>query len=1801
MANTRELSQLASLLVVNDETRNIGIGTTNPTSKLSVNGSGNFIGSVTSSDGFYVNGSLIGGSITGTNIVGTALSVTGISTFTNGPVLVGGGDSTGTSAQRLQVTGGASFTGVGASVGIGTTNPRATLQVKDSLLVSAGTTESYDIAIKATLSDGGTLSFEDPDSTKQYFSINKDTNTLFAVNKSNYESAITVNSTGNLGIGTTTPTSKLWVNGDGYFVGVITANRIFSTQYGEFVGGSISGTNLVGTALSVTGISTFANGPVLIGSATSTGTASQKLQVTGGAYIGGSVGIGTTNPRATLQVKDSLLVSAGTTESYDIAIKATLSDGGTLSFENPDSTKQYFSINKDTNTLFAVNKSNYEAAITVNSTGNLGIGTTTPSQKLWVDGSGYFTGILTASGSISGTNIVGTSLSISGISTLGVTSTTNLTSQQLNVSGVSTFSNVVSFTNNNIRIGDVSTGSSITTGTHNFFAGAGAGAATTSGNDNVFFGRCAGCTNTTGNDNVFFGRCAGCANTTGKYNNFFGNAAGRCNTTGSTNNFLGQFSGYSNTSGSCNNFFGNNAGSSNTSGCHNNFFGQSAGSQNTIGNNNNFLGRCAGKYNTTGYENNFFGAYAGFSIFGAIGAFSSTSTAPSSGSGTYSNISATGGSGSGATFNVSLINLGGGGGGAGGAGGPAGGGGGIFYAVSISNVGQSYTVGNTLTIDGSLVGGVSGTNNITITVMSTGGIGGCNNFFGACAGRNNTSGFCNNFFGPDAGRCNTSGSQNNFFGAYAGRCNTTGCNNNFLGVCAGRNNTTGCGNNFLGVCAGFANTTGFNNIFLGAFAGCNQTSGDRNFALGYNVRLPNTTGSDQLVIGSDANSWISGNSSFNVGIGTTNPTSKLHVVGNSFFTGVSTFSNVVSFSNNNIRIGDSTTGCSITSGTDNFFAGSNAGLANTSGYSNNFLGWWAGKCNTSGYSNNFLGCWAGKYNTTGYGNNFFGFSAGASNITGNYNNFFGRQTGYCNASGCFNNFIGYVAGTGNTTGCYNNFLGNRAGEFSISGNNNNFLGSYAGGGAFTGNCNTGSCNNFFGINAGRCNTGGGGNNFLGSSAGFANTTGSNNNFFGAYAGCSQTSGARNVALGYNVQLPNTTGSDQLVIGSGSTAWISGNSSFNVGVGTTNPTSKLHVVGNSFFTGIVTATTFSGNNIVGTSLSISGISTLGVTSTTNLTSQQLNVSGISTLGVTSTTNLTSQQLNVSGITTLGIITASSAYVTGIITASTFVSNVAQGTAPLTVSSTTLVTNLNADLLDDNDSTYYTNASNLSSGTVPSARITASSGDFTVGQNLYVTGNLSVGGTSAILNVATLQVNDKDIVLGIATNSSNQDVSTDFTANHGGIAIASTEGSPLIDINGGVGTDSIASTYKQIMWLKSGSWAGLNTDAWLFNYGVGIGSTQIPNGVRLAAGGMQVTDTTITTPQLNVTGVSTFAGITTHSASLFGTTASFTGVTTSGGINVTTGNDYKINGTSVLTNNTLGSGVLNSSLTSVGTLGQLNVTGVSTLGVTSTTNLTSQQLNVSGVSTFAGIATHTASLFGTQSSFTGVTTSGGVNVTTGNDYKINSTSVLSNNTLGTNVVNSSLTSVGTLGQLNVSGISTFSNGPVLIGGGTSTGTAGQVLQVSGINSSVYIGGSVGIGTTNPTSKLWVDGSGYFTGILTANRIFSSQYGEFVGGSISGTSVVGTSLSISGISTFTNGPVLIGSATSTGTASQRLQVTGGAYVSSNVGVAVTSPSFAVDVSGDARVQSTGKMRFGGTAGSTNFYIQFNSTTNSLDFVAG
>ena len=49
-------------------------------------------------------------------------------------------------------------------------------------------------------------------------------------------------------------------------------------------------------------------GSVLVGTSSSTGTTSQPLQVTGGAYISGDVGIGTTNPTSALHVVGNVRV-----------------------------------------------------------------------------------------------------------------------------------------------------------------------------------------------------------------------------------------------------------------------------------------------------------------------------------------------------------------------------------------------------------------------------------------------------------------------------------------------------------------------------------------------------------------------------------------------------------------------------------------------------------------------------------------------------------------------------------------------------------------------------------------------------------------------------------------------------------------------------------------------------------------------------------------------------------------------------------------------------------------------------------------------------------------------------------------------------------------------------------------------------------------------------------------------------------------------------------------------------------------------------------------------------------------------------------------------------------------------------------------------------------------------------------------------------------------------------------------------------------------------------------------------------
>ena len=157
----------------------------------------------------------------------------------------------------------------------------------------------------------------------------------------------------------------------------------------------------------------------------------------------------------------------------------------------------------------------------------------------------------------------------------------------------------------------------------------------------------------------------------------------------------------------------------------------------------------------------------------------------------------------------------------------------------------------------------------------------------------------------------------------------------------------------------------------------------------------------------------------------------------------------------------------------------------------------------------------------------------------------------------------------------------------------------------------------------------------------------------------------------------------------------------------------------------------------------------------------------------------------------------------------------------------------------------------------------------------------------MNAAQLQIKDRDIVVGYTTDGSNNDVSNDNTANHGGISVASTVGTPILNIPLQSGINSNPSTYKQWMWVKSGNYSGLGTDVWLSNYAISIGNTStVQNLSRLTVGaGFTVYDTyldaqDIRSKNINATGVVT-------ATSYSGSGTNLTGIVTSivAGTNIT----------------------------------------------------------------------------------------------------------------------------------------------------------------------------------------------------------------------------------------------------------------------------------------------------------------------------
>ncbi|HPQ34173.1 MAG TPA: tail fiber domain-containing protein, partial [Tenuifilaceae bacterium] len=403
-----------------------------------------------------------------------------------------------------------------------------------------------------------------------------------------------------------------------------------------------------------------------------------------------------------------------------------------------------------------------------------------------------------------------------------------------------------------------------------------------------------------------------------------------------------------------------------------------------------------------------------------------------------------------------------------------------------------------------------------------------NVYIGTDAGMNNSLGNENIFIGYRTGAVGGAGNLNTFLGLEAGLENT-GDDNTFIGYHAGWTHQNKGGNVYLGSKAGENSTYGEQNVFIGESAGQKTTYGHKNVFIGFQSGFNNTGSSTLEYYGSynvflgNQSGFTNSTGRYNVFLGNLSGYSNISGYSNVFLGNESGYNNTYGYYN--VFIGYKS-GWTNTTADYNTFLGYEAGYTNNAGY-NVFLGYQAGKANSSGASNVFVGNKAGTANISGANNVFIGFEAGRDNDDGNYNLFMGYRAGYNNEGGNNNTFIGYQAGYNNIDGVNNIFMGYMAGYSNVAGDSNLFLGYKAGYTNESGNSNTflgyasgemaiGGMNTFVGSYAGNLCTGGTGNVLIGANAGAKITSGSRNTIIGWRAAKDQTTGSGNVYIGYDV-------------------------------------------------------------------------------------------------------------------------------------------------------------------------------------------------------------------------------------------------------------------------------------------------------------------------------------------------------------------------------------------------------------------------------------------------------------------------------------------------------------------------------------------------------------------------------------------------------------------------------------------------------------------------------------------------------------
>ena len=382
-----------------------------------------------------------------------------------------------------------------------------------------------------------------------------------------------------------------------------------------------------------------------------------------------------------------------------------------------------------------------------------------------------------------------------------------------------------------------------------------------------------------------------------------------------------------------------------------------------------------------------------------------------------------------------------------------------------------------------------------------------------------TTGQYNVAIGSDAFRAATTANYNVAIGKNAMNAGTLTTNHNVaIGYNAASSAVSALENVAIGSYAAQDLTTGPYNVFVGTYAGTGNTTGQENVAIGHSALQENQEGDDIVAVGRYAlyNNNPTAGAGDNVAVGSSAGFTSTTGVQNVFIGRKAGY--LATTANNLVLIGREA-GYKITTGSSNVLIGMRSGYNVTKGTENVMIGTNAGlsyEGTTSGVYGSFstiigFGAAQGVTGNHSYGNiTAVGHQALFNATSANRVIAVGSSAGVSGTSALDNVYVGGGAGAyADSTG--STYIGHKAG-FRSNGNYNTVVGYRALSGSSSGD--TSHNNVAIGYVAMEDSTAAVENVVIGTFAGTNMTTASFNTIVGPYAGRDITAGNRNVALGY---------------------------------------------------------------------------------------------------------------------------------------------------------------------------------------------------------------------------------------------------------------------------------------------------------------------------------------------------------------------------------------------------------------------------------------------------------------------------------------------------------------------------------------------------------------------------------------------------------------------------------------------------------------------------------------------------------------